>query len=287
MTGRGPLISGSAASAKGAGPLLDVQGLEISFGGLRAVRGFSLSLPPTSLYGLIGPNGAGKTTVFNLLTGVYRPDRGTMRLAGRELIGRKPHVIATAGVSRTFQNIRLFNELSVLDNVRLGGQLRRSASFLGTIGRSPHFRRCESDLTDRAMALLRVFDLAGSALAPARSLSYGHQRRLEIARALATRPKVILLDEPAAGMNPQEKLALAETIQQLPGQFDVSVLLIDHDMGLVMSVCRQITVVDHGEIIAVGSPSEIQADARVIAAYLGEPVDEAGGEEGPRALPRT
>jgi branched-chain amino acid transport system ATP-binding protein len=253
-------------------PLLEVADIGISFGGLRAVHDFSLSLPAGRLHGLIGPNGAGKTTIFNLLTGVYRPDRGQMLLEGQELVGRKPHKITAAGIARTFQNIRLFGDLSVLDNVRLAGQVRRSTSFLSTIGRGPHFRRCEADLRRRAEALLDVFELGELAETSACSLSYGHQRRLEIARALATQPRVLLLDEPAAGMNPQEKSALARVIQTLPERFGVSILLIDHDMGLVMGVCQRITVLDHGEVIAVGSPNEIQSHPRVIAAYLGEPI---------------
>ncbi|MBX3441062.1 MAG: ABC transporter ATP-binding protein [Planctomyces sp.] len=256
-------------------PLLDVQDVGIAFGGLKAVNGFSLQLPERSLYGLIGPNGAGKTTVFNLLTGVYRPDRGGIRLARHDLTGRKPHEITLAGVARTFQNIRLFGEMSVLDNVRLAAQLRRSVGALSTFFRGPRFHRCEADLRDRALELLDVMELRGDADAPARSLSYGHQRRLEIARALATRPKVLLLDEPAAGMNPQEKQSLAKLIESLPERFELSVLLIDHDMGLVMKVCRKITVLDHGEIIAVGPPDRIQNDPNVIAAYLGEPTPDA------------
>jgi branched-chain amino acid transport system ATP-binding protein len=253
--------------------LLDIAGIGISFGGLRAVQGFSLALPASSLFGLIGPNGAGKTTIFNLLTGVYRPDCGVMRLDGRELIGRKPHQITRAGIARTFQNIRLFNDLSVLDNVRLAGQVRRSCGFVGTMLRSSAFLKCEQDLTHRAEELLEVFELTELAHAPARSLSYGHQRRLEIARALATAPQVLLLDEPAAGMNSQEKVDVADIIEQIPGRFGVSILLIDHDMGLVMRVCERITVLDHGEVIAVGTPREIQSNHKVIAAYLGEPAE--------------
>ncbi len=252
----------------------DVDNLGIAFGGLKAVSGFSLKLPPQKLYGLIGPNGAGKTTIFNLMTGVYRPDHGSMTLNGQNLVGSPPHVIAQSGVARTFQNIRLFGELSVLDNVRLGSQLRHPLGVYRTVLRSIGFHRCELRVREFAERLLELFDLSDVADAPARSLSYGHQRRLEMARALATTPSVLLLDEPAAGMNTQEKLAIAETIRRLPKEFDVSVLLIDHDMGLVMGVCDQITVVDHGVVIAHGSPTQIQNDQRVIAAYLGEPTDE-------------
>ena len=249
----------------------EVDNVGISFGGLKAVSGFSLKLPKQALYGLIGPNGAGKTTIFNLMTGVYHPDHGSMTLEGKSLIGSPPHVIAQAGIARTFQNIRLFGELSVLDNVRLGSQLRHPLGVYRTVLRSVGFRRCEARVRHFAERLLELFDLSEFADEPARSLSYGHQRRLEMARALATTPKVLLLDEPAAGMNPQEKQALAETIRRLPKEFDVSVLLIDHDMGLVMGVCDQITVVDHGVVIAHGTPDKIQNDQRVIAAYLGEP----------------
>jgi branched-chain amino acid transport system ATP-binding protein len=262
----------TAAAASGASaPLLEARDLGLAFGGLKAVSGFTLSLPERKLYGLIGPNGAGKTTIFNILTGVYRPDVGSIQLAGKNLAGLRPHLITEAGIARTFQNIRLFGELSVLDNVRLGAQLRRPLGIVRTLARGPGLARCEVDLTNRSIELLNVFGLAGILDAPATSLSYGHQRRLEIARALATQPRVLLLDEPAAGMNTNEKLELAEVIRQLPEQFGVSILLIDHDMGLVMGVCEQITVVDHGVVISCGSPSKIQSDPRVIGAYLGEP----------------
>ncbi len=260
-----------AASADPGSPLMQARGLSLSFGGLKAVSDFSLTLPRNGLSGLIGPNGAGKTTIFNILTGVYRPDCGELLLESRNLIGSKPHVIAASGISRTFQNIRLFGELSVLDNVRLGGQIRHPLGVFRTLLRGRGFLNCEAKLTDRAFQLLDVLGLSDLADSPATSLSYGHQRRLEIARALATSPKVLLLDEPAAGMNSQEKVSLAETIRRLPKEFDVSVLLIDHDMGLVMGVCDQITVVDHGVVIAHGPPLQIQNDQRVIAAYLGEP----------------
>jgi branched-chain amino acid transport system ATP-binding protein len=261
----------TAPSLSAATTLFEARGLNLAFGGLKAVNDFSLSLPEKKLYGLIGPNGAGKTTIFNILTGVYRPDAGSIELAGRQLAGLKPHLITAAGIARTFQNIRLFGELSVLDNVRLGAQLRQPLGICRTLARGPRLARCEADLTNRSIELLNVFGLAGLVEAPATSLSYGHQRRLEIARALATCPKVLLLDEPAAGMNTNEKLELAEVIRRLPEQFGVSILLIDHDMGLVMSVCERITVVDHGVVISHGTPGQIQSDSRVIAAYLGEP----------------
>lgn len=252
-------------------PLLAVDAISKSFGGLKAVQQFSLALPGRSLCGLIGPNGAGKTTVFNLLTGVYWPDAGTIRLADLPLAGLKPHQIAAAGLSRTFQNIRLFGELSVVENVLLAQSLRGRPGLTATLLRKAGAISRERSARRQALELLGLFDLQGRADEPARCLPYGHQRKLEIVRALATQPRVLLLDEPAAGMNPQEKRELARTIQHIRETFDVAVLLIEHDMGLVMDICERITVLDHGETIALGTPAEIQADARVIAAYLGQP----------------
>ena len=259
----------AASSRSPCEPLLHIQKLNIAFGGLKAVQDFSLHLPAQGLYGLIGPNGAGKTTVFNLLTGVYQPDSGSRHLEGRDLAGHQPHQITAAGIARTFQNIRLFGELSVVENVLLGCQLRGRHHLAGTLLRTEHYQRQEVEQHERALELLSLFGLQDRAHGPARNLSYGHQRQLEICRALGTNPQVLLLDEPAAGMNPQEKHELADAIQHIREKFRVAILLIEHDMGLVMRVCERITVLDHGATIAEGTPLQVQNDTQVIAAYLG------------------
>ena len=255
--------------------ILDVDGISLSFGGLRAVSDFSLSLAPGALEGLIGPNGAGKTTIFNLLTGVYQPQKGTIKLAGQTMNGLKPYQIAAAGMSRTFQNIRLFGALSVLDNVRIACHVRTRRTMAAAIIRTPGHIGEERAILERSHQLLEIFGLDARSHEQARNLPYGLQRRLEIARALATGPQVLLLDEPAAGMNAQEKLALRDLIDLVRKRFGLSVLLIEHDMGLVMDVCERITVVDHGVTIACGVAGEVQKNTKVIEAYLGTPMEPA------------
>jgi branched-chain amino acid transport system ATP-binding protein len=254
-------------------PALAIDNISIAFGGLKAVTDFALELPPGCLYGLIGPNGAGKTTVFNLLTGVYRPSSGTILLDGERIDGKKPSEIARAGMARTFQNIRLFGELSVLDNIRTAAGVRTKSGLFRTLLRTPMHVAEERAVTERSLELLETLGIAHRRDEQSKSLPYGDQRRLEIARALATEPQVLLLDEPVAGMNTQEKKEMRSLIQSLREQFGVAILLIEHDMGLVMDICEKITVIDHGVTIAVGSPKEIQDNPSVIEAYLGVPDD--------------
>jgi branched-chain amino acid transport system ATP-binding protein len=253
--------------------VLAARKLSLSFGGLRAVNDFSISLGSSDLAGLIGPNGAGKTTVFNLLTGVYQPETGDVMLDGKRVNGAKPSQIAAAGLARTFQNIRLFGELSVLDNVRTAAGVRTRSGLVRTLLRTPLYLAEERAVTERSMELLEVLGIAHRRDEQARSLPYGDQRRLEIARALATEPKVLLLDEPVAGMNSSEKVEMRTLIQSLRQQFGLAILLIEHDMGLVMDICEHITVLDHGVIIAAGKASDIQSNPAVIEAYLGAPDD--------------
>ena len=250
--------------------MLDVKNLSISFGGLKAVDDFSITIEKGQFYGLIGPNGAGKTTIFNLLTGVYKPDGGRILLDGKDITGHKAIQINQAGIARTFQNIRLFKELSVLDNVKVGLHNHHKYSTLSGILRLPSYYKVEKEMDERAMELLKVFDLDKEFDYKASNLPYGKQRKLEIARALATEPKLLLLDEPAAGMNPNETAELMKTIRFVRDHFDMTVLLIEHDMKLVSGICERLTVLNFGHMLAEGPTSEVLSNPEVIKAYLGE-----------------
>ena len=250
--------------------LLSIKNLGIQFGGLRAVDEFNLEIEKGELYGLIGPNGAGKTTVFNMLTGVYKPTAGEIVLDGKNITGKKQIEINKLGVARTFQNIRLFSQLSVLDNVKAGLHNQYKYSTFSGIFRLPTFFKTEKKMNTRAMELLKVFDLQDEADFLASNLPYGKQRKLEIARALATNPKLLLLDEPAAGMNPNETAELMDTIKFVRKEFDMTILLIEHDMRLVSGICEKLTVLNFGKVLAQGKTAEVLSNPEVITAYLGE-----------------
>jgi ABC superfamily ATP binding cassette transporter, ABC protein len=250
--------------------LLEVNALGISFGGLKAVDQFHISIEKKELYGLIGPNGAGKTTVFNLLTGVYQPNTGEILLNGENIVGSSCIEINKKGIARTFQNIRLFDKLTVLDNVKAGLFQENSYSFIEGIFRLPRYFQKEKEMSDRALDLLSVFHLEEHALDLAGNLPYGKQRKLEIARALATNPSLLLLDEPAAGMNPNETEELMDTIRLVRDRFDMTILLIEHDMKLVSGICDRLTVLNFGQVLTEGKTQEVLHDEKVIKAYLGE-----------------
>ena len=250
--------------------LLEVKNLGISFGGLRAVNEFHMEIEKGCLYGLIGPNGAGKTTVFNLLTGVYKPTEGIITLDGENIVGKKTIDINKAGIARTFQNIRLFKGLSVLDNVKVGLHNHHKYSTIEGILRLPKYYKVEKEMDEKALELLSVFGLDKYADTLAANLPYGKQRELEITRALATEPKLLLLDEPAAGMNPNETQELMDTIRFVRDHFDMTILLIEHDMKLVSGICEKLTVLNFGQVLAEGETSEVLNNPEVIKAYLGE-----------------
>lgn len=249
--------------------LLEVKNLTKNFGGLTAVGDVNIELGASELVGLIGPNGAGKTTLFNLLTGVYEPSEGTVSLDGKILNGMPTYKIAAAGLSRTFQNIRLFKDLSVLENVLIAMGTRKKSKLIESFLRLPGYYKQEAEMKKEALELLAIFDLDVKHDSLAKNLPYGEQRRLEIVRALATQPKILFLDEPAAGMNPQETAELTDLIKQIQQQFNITILLIEHDMSLVMNVTERIYVLEYGRLIAHGTPDEIKHNKRVIEAYLG------------------
>lgn len=251
-------------------PILETKNLGIQFGGLKAVDGLDLKIEKGQLYGLIGPNGAGKTTVFNMLTGVYQPTSGSFWFDGQEIKGASPVKLNKLGIARTFQNIRLFGNMSVIDNVKAGYHDSIHYNMLEGICRAGRFRKAEKEAHERAIELLKVFDIEKESKLLASNLPYGKQRKLEIARALATNPKLLLLDEPAAGMNPNETAELMETIRFVRDEFDMTILLIEHDMKLVGGICEELTVLNFGTVLAQGKTSDVLNDPKVITAYIGE-----------------
>lgn len=250
--------------------LLEAKNIGISFGGLRAVDEFNITIEKGQLYGLIGPNGAGKTTIFNLLTGVYKPTDGTILLDGKNITGKSTIEINRSGIARTFQNIRLFKDQSVIDNVKVALHSHYKYSTIEGVFRLPRYFKMEKAMDKKAMELLKVFDFDKEAYLPASGLPYGKQRKLEIARALATEPKLLLLDEPAAGMNPNETAELMDTIRFVRDNFDMTVLLIEHDMSLVSGICEKLSVLNFGQLICEGKTSDVLSNPEVITAYLGE-----------------
>ena len=254
----------------GSRPVLQASHLGISFGGLKAVSDFNIEIGENELVGLIGPNGAGKTTVFNMLTGVYQPTEGSITLNGKSMVGKKPHQMAKEGIARTFQNIRLFKELSVIDNIKVAFNQNMKYGILSGILRSGSYRKEEAEIEAKARELLAMFHMEEMADQLAENLPYGKQRKLEICRAMATGAKVLLLDEPAAGMNPTETAELMEAISTIRERYHVSILLIEHDMNLVMSVCERLVVINYGRILASGTPYQVANNKEVISAYLGE-----------------